>query len=120
MAARGLFPVLLTAIDCGRLLYIVPRLAFFYDPPSRGTAYKPPSDQDYYPLTLTSTSMPLFDRVTDVLARIGPAKSTPLSRPMGAGIGRGGHGMVPFGDDVSLNWRFPLGLSPSTSLPSVP
>ena len=61
--------------------------------------------------------MPLFDRVTDVLARIGPAKSRQSSRPMRAGIGHGGHGMVPFGDDVSLNSisrmfpRWPLLLS---------
>jgi hypothetical protein len=56
--------------------------------------------------------MSLLDRVTDVLARIGPAKRRQSSRPMGAGIGHGGHGMVPFGDDVSFN-----SISPPWPLP---
>lgn len=56
--------------------------------------------------------MPLLDRVQDGIARFLPQKSSaPVSTTMSGGIGSGGHGMIPFEDDVS-----PLSSCPATIL----
>jgi hypothetical protein len=53
--------------------------------------------------------MALLDRLTDVLAKIVPSKQQ--SSASGA-IGTGGHGMVPFEDDVSSGFQSLLIFNP--------
>lgn len=51
--------------------------------------------------------MSLLDRIKDGLIKVIPAKSPSNNGPasMSGGIGSGGgHGMVPFEDDVSVFW----------------
>lgn len=45
--------------------------------------------------------MPLLDTLQDGIARFMPSKHDSIPKPMSGGISGGGHGMVPFDDDVS-------------------
>lgn len=50
--------------------------------------------------------MPLLDTLQDGIARFMPGKHDSIPKPMSGGIGGGGHGMVPFDDDVSYSFAF--------------
>jgi hypothetical protein len=62
----------------------------------------------------TATTMPLLDRLSDLVHKVAPPKSSKPSTTLAGGIGNG-HGMVPFDDNVSAktyltfsNWIYIL------------
>ena len=60
--------------------------------------------------------MPLLDTLQDGIARFMPSKHDSIPKPMSGGISGGGHGMVPFDDDVSSFFQGCRGFGYRTNL----